>query len=161
MKFKTAFKDLYKTLAIQLERQGQDFKEKEVTVEIKEYKKSRTLDQNGLMWAMLDKIAKELKSTSEEVYLDMLKKYGVRSEPLGINRNNPDYKRILQTIKYYDIYPSTKNKDIDNIVVYIGSSNYDTKEMTVLIDGIISDCKEAGIDVDYYSKEIKSLLKEK
>ena len=48
MKFKTAFKDLYKTLAIQLERQGQDFKEKEVTVEIKEYKKSRTLDQNGV-----------------------------------------------------------------------------------------------------------------
>ena len=65
----------------------------------------------------------------------------------------------MQTIKYYDIYPSTKNKDIDNIVVYIGSSNYDTKEMTVLIDGIISDCKEAGIDVDYYSKEIKKFIK--
>ena len=161
MKFKTAFKDLYKTLAIQLERQGQDFKEKEVTVEIKEYKKPRTNQQNALMWEMIDKLAKEHRTTSEEIYDKALKDYGVISkEPAGILKNGEHHDRMLKQFEHYVIREG-QNPNLDYVYMVFGSSTYDTKEMTVLIDGIISDCKEAGIDVDYYSKEIRSLLKEK
>lgn len=159
MKFKTAFSDLYKTLAIQLERQGHKFSDKEIVVEIKEYKKPRSNQQNALMWEMIDKLAKEHRTTSEEIYDKALKDYGVISkEPLGILKTGKDRNRMLKEFDHYVIREG-QNPNLDYVHMVFGSSTYDTKEMTVLIDGIISDCKDAGIDIEYYSKEIKSLLK--
>ena len=30
--------------------------------------------------------------------------------------------------------------------VYLGSSNYNTQEMSLLIDGVVEECKELGIE---------------
>ena len=47
--------------------------------------------------------------------------------------------------------------------MFIGSSHYDTKQMTRLIDGIIEECKQIGIyeEIKQDSEDLKSLVKER
>ena len=159
MKFKTAFKDLYKTLAIQLERQGDKFKEKEVMVEISQWHKPRSNDQNKMLWGIIGKMAIELESTDDEIYLQMLKDYGV-SDYLAFKSDTENINAIMKSLKYCEI----ENSPLENakrLKVYIGSSNYNTKQFTRLLNGIIDECKQLGIyeEIKQDSEEIKSLLK--
>ena len=57
------------------------------------------------------------------------------------------YKVYLINPKYYEIEGRTKLNGVivDFYKVYKGSSDYDTKEMSILIDGVVSDCKELKI----------------
>ena len=106
----------------------------------KNYKhKKRSKSQNAYMWELIGKLADILRLSKEEVYLDLLKNYGqgiyvkIRAE---INPKN--------YFKYY-----TKEGEDNNCIfykVYRGSSEYDSKEMTILIDGLIQECKQVGIE---------------
>ena len=40
----------------------------------------------------------------------------------------------------------SKLKGCTNVVLYYGSSSYDTKQMSMLIDNIVQDCKALGIE---------------
>ena len=44
--------------------------------EIKEYHKKRSLNANAYAWALIGKIADVLRNSKDEIYLEMLKKYG-------------------------------------------------------------------------------------
>ena len=102
-------------------------------------KKHRSLSQNAYMWQLINEIGVKVRKSKEEVYLDLLKNYGqgiyvkIRAE---INPKN--------YFKYY-----TKEGEDNNCIfykVYRGSSEYDSKEMTILIDGLIQECKQVGIE---------------
>ena len=137
--------------------------EKDYTIEIKPYRKKRSLDQNALMWAIIEEMAKALDSTKDEVYQQMLKRYGESTVIVLVK--NAKTVHILSTLKYYDILAEKKRNGADtmDVRVYIGSSEYDSKQMTRLIDGIISECKEMDIweRVKYYSNELKGILEAK
>lgn len=119
-------------------------------LKVEKRRKKRSLDSNAYLWVLCDKIAKELNSTSEEIYQDIVQRYGVSeiipikaeackvfmqkwcsqglgniADDLGACRNTPGYR---------------------NIKIYFGSSTYDSKEMSVLIDGIVYEAKELGIE---------------
>ena len=159
MKFKTKPTNLLKLIAINIDKIITEYGDKDITVEVKEWRAKRSLDQNALMWAILDKIAKKLNLTADEVYFDMLKDYGV-CDYLAVPENSKNLNAILDTLKYYVIEESTLEK-VKRIKVFIGSSHYDTKQMTVLIDGILQECENIGLDVSYESAELKSLLESK
>lgn len=156
MKYTTTKETANKDFAIKFN--PDDYKTNKLTVEVKEWRKSRSKNQNALLWAIIDKIAKhhEVNKTADEVYLQALKDYGVH-EYLAIPENSNNMQSILKTLKYYEVQDSVMEK-VKRIKVFIGSSHYDTKQATVFIDGIISDAKDLGIDVSYETKEIKSLL---
>ena len=160
MKQKTTVKDFMNTAQKLHPTIIDKFKDKDIVIEVTEYKFNRTLAQNNLLWAILGVASKYLGTTDKELYLDALKKYGKKIR-LGCQVDDPELERMKKDSKYYDIIPSTKNENVVNFIKYFGSSGYNTSEMTVLIDGVISDCKEADIDVTYYDAELKSLLEAK
>ena len=151
MKINTNYDKLLPTLIKYMPRLDDEFKDKRVTVEIKQYRKARSLDQNALMWVILDKMAKSLTTTTQEVYEQMIRSYGV-SGIIGLIKDSANYEQILKTQKFYDVL------DDRNVRIYVGSSEYDSKQMTVLIDGILSECEQMQLDVSYESKELKSLM---
>lgn len=127
-----------------------EMKNKRYEVEIKEFRQKRSLDANAYFWTLLDKLAEVLREPKEEIYRGYIKDIGGNSEIVcvldqavenlrkGWERNGLGW----QT----DVMPS-KIKGCTNVVLYYGSSTYDTKQMSRLIDLIIQDCKGCGIEV--------------
>lgn len=111
--------------------------------EIKEYRQKRSLSANAYCWVLCTKIAEVLNSTKDEVYLEELKRYGqVLIVPVGKDKQPDGY------FKYYEFESRRKLNGVvvDFYKVFKGSSEYDTKEMSVLINGIVQDAKELDIE---------------
>ena len=118
-------------------------RDKEYQVEIKEYKQKRSLNANAYAWVLINKIANVMRLSKEEVYLNMLKHYGqsqVVSIVSGVN--------ITGYFKYYEVIGTSilNNKEFNHIRVFKGSSEYDTKEMSIFIDGIVQEAKQLDIE---------------
>lgn len=111
--------------------------------EIKEYHEKRSLTANAYAWALIGKIADELRKSKEDVYFQMLKDYG-QSEFVSV-LSDIDVKGYF---KYYEEYGTghIQGREFTHYKVYKGSSEYDSKEMAILIDGIIQEAKQLGID---------------
>ena len=111
--------------------------------EIKKVGKKRSLTQNSYCWVLITELGNALRKSKEEIYFEMLKDYG-QSITISIDSNiNP--KGYFQ---YYEEIGQgmVKGKLFKHYKVYLGSSNYNSKEMTILIDGIIQECKQQGIE---------------
>lgn len=113
-------------------------KNKQYDVEIKVHREKRSLNANSYCWKLCTEIASAINSDKDSVYLLMLKRYGVSDLVAMLNKIN-----IEDYFKYYDVESRTEKYTWYKI--YKGSSKYDTKEMSVLLNGIVSECKEMGI----------------
>ena len=121
--------------------------------EIKEHKEKRSLNANSYAWSLIGKIADILRTTKEELYIKMLEDYGQSIlVPLPVGSNPSGYFRYYEYLQTSQI----NGKDADWYKVIKGSSDYDSKEMSILIDGIISEAKELGIET-LPADEIKRL----
>ena len=111
--------------------------------EIKEKREKRSLSQNSYAWELITKIGNVLRKSKEEVYLQMLKDYG-QSEIVSI-LSSIEPKGYF---KYYEKIGTgiVNNKEFTHYKIFKGSSEFDSKEMTILIDGIIQECKQLGIE---------------
>lgn len=121
-------------------------------VEIKIHREKRSLNANSYCWKLCTEIASAINSDKDSVYLLMLKRYGI-SDLVPISNQVP----IDDYIKYYDI--ESKTDKYTWYKIYKGSSKYDTKEMSVLLNGIVSECKEMGIPTKE-DLEIERMVKE-
>jgi hypothetical protein len=119
--------------------------EKPYTVEIAPLKKKRSLDANGYLWVLLQKIAEALHSTKDEVYLEMLSRYGQFTHIVVKPNAVEKFKSEWRTVR--DLGEVTINgKTGIQLQCFFGSSTYDSKEFSVLLDGVISEAKELGIE---------------
>lgn len=116
--------------------------EKDKTFEVKEKKNKRSLNANAYLWVLCTEIANQVRLSKEEVYLNMLKHYG-QSEIVSIVSNL----NISGYFKYYEVVGTStlRDKEFKHIRLFKGSSEYDTKEMSILIDGIVHECTNLGI----------------
>lgn len=116
--------------------------DKEKLFEIKEKKKQRTLTQNSYAWELITQLANALKLSKEDLYLKMLEDYG-QSSLISVK----DDIDISGFVKYYkEVGRSTLNgTEFKHIRIYKGSSQFDTYEMGIFIDGIIHECESVGI----------------
>lgn len=124
--------------------------------ELKEYKEKRSLNANNYAWALMVEIGNRLNLSKEDVYKQMLMDYG-QSTMISVLADID----VNGYFKYYqEAGRSTLNgKEFIHYKVYKGSSEYNTKEMSILIDGIVSECKQ--LDIETKSPEdIKSLIEE-
>ena len=73
----------------------------------------------------------------------MLKRYG-QSELVSVLSNI----NVEGYFKYYDVAGTSmlNNKEFTHYKVYKGSSEYDTREMSILIDGIVQEAKDLGVE---------------
>lgn len=129
--------------------------DKQLTIEIKQYKPKRSLDANAYLWVMLQKMAEVLKTSKDELYLEVLGRYGVFThiivKPKVVDRVIEEW-RTVKNLGEVTVNGTTGIQ----LQCYFGSSTYDTKEMSVLIDGIVNECKELGIDT-LSTEEIKKM----
>lgn len=134
------------TLALQgdFKSEYEKLKDKDLSVEIKQYRDRRTLNANALCWKLCTEIADVLRSDKDYIYLSMLKRYG-QSEIISVKAELD----IRGYFKYYDEFGTgyVNGKEFTHYKVYKGSSEYDTREMSILLDGIVSEAKELGIQV--------------
>ena len=123
--------------------------------EIKEHREKRSLTANAYAWALIGKIADVLRTSKDEVYLLMLKRYG-QSEVVSVL----SFIDVSGYFKYYEKIGSgtVQGKEFTHYRIFLGSSEYDSKEMAILIDGIISEAKELDIET-LPPREIEQLKK--
>lgn len=116
---------------------------KDKEFEIKEYKPKRSRNANNYAWLLLTKIADVLRLDKEEVYLDMLKHYG-QSEMVSV-LSEIDVKGYF---KYYEKVGETvlNGKEFSHYKIFKGSSEYNSKEMAIFIDGVVQEAKQLDID---------------
>ena len=121
--------------------------------EIARKKKKRSNDANAMAWAIINEIANVLRSDKDSIYLDMLKKYG-QSDIISVV-SSVDVKPYF---KYYDEFGkgTVNGKEFTHYKVYKGSSEYDTREMSILLDGIIDEAK--SLDIEVISESDRALL---
>ena len=132
------------TLEIEGDFRGQydELKDKELEITVKPYRKKRSLDQNSYAWVLIGKIADKLRTSKDEVYLRMLKRYGQG----GVIKVQPQNEQaILSAIKYYEPHEKLYTETDKYYRIWAGSSGYNTEEMTVFVDGIISEANDLGI----------------
>lgn len=113
--------------------------------EIKEKRKKRTLNQNAYYWKLLGQLASVLKISNDELHEQLIKRYSHNIDFISC-LSNVDVKKY--GLKYFDIvrkYEDRGNTFI-SYKVYKPSSEMNTKEFTDLVDGLISECKEVGIE---------------
>lgn len=116
--------------------------EKDKQFVIKEYKEKRSLNANNYYWKLVNEIANRLQTSKEEIHKRMIKRYS-QSEYISVLEDV----NISGYVRYYE----EKNTFIHNgrkfksYLVFKGSSEMDKKEMSILIDGIVSEAKEIGI----------------
>jgi hypothetical protein len=119
--------------------------EKPYTVEIEPLKKKRSLDANGYLWVLLQKIAEALHTTKDEIYLEMLSRYGVFThivvKPNVVERVKDEWRTVRELGEV-----TINGKTGIQLQCFFGSSTYDQKEFAHLLDGTISEAKEIGVD---------------
>ncbi len=127
-----------------------------IAVKIDKYREKRSLNANAYAWLLIGKIADDRRASKEEIYLQMLKQYG-QSQVISVLSNIP----LGGYIKYYEeIGEGTVNgKQFKHYRVFKGSSEFDTREMSIFIDGIVSEAQELGIQTITPAQlaELKSL----
>lgn len=137
------------------------FQQKDLTkkYEIKEHREKRSLNANAYCWCLIGQIADNMRKSKEDVYMQMLRDYG-QSEIISVRADI----NINGYFKYFDKFGTGKvnGKDFIHYKIYKGSSEYDTREMTIFIDGVIQEAQALGIQTLTPTQlaELKS-LKEK
>lgn len=117
---------------------------------IKKHRNKRSLNANAYLWEIVGRIADKMRMGKEEVYKRMLFDYG-QYEVFEISKEiNPAH-----FFKYYE--EVDRKEDKITYIVYRGSSTYDSREMSVLIDGVIREATELDIPT-ITDEEIDRLL---
>lgn len=136
-----------------------------LSIIIKKFFKKRSLDANAYCWVLCDKIAKELSKdgtviTKENIYQDGILQIGTFEPMIIEERAFENFKRIWgkQGLGFLIQEVSRKNKCI-KVHCYYGSSTYDTKEMSLLINLLVELAKSLNIETKT-DEEIKSLLEQ-
>lgn len=130
--------------------------DKDKQFDINPHKEKRTLDQNAYCWKLINEIANRVRKSKEEVYLDMLRSYGQMSEISMLSSIEPN-----GFFKYYDTVSRRmfNNNEFTIYRIYKGSSDYDTREMSIFIDGVVQEAQQLGIQTLTPSQllELKSM----
>lgn len=117
--------------------------EKDKLFDISEHHKKRSHNANSYMWVLIGKMGDALRLSKEEIYLQMLKDYG-QSEMISVLSEI----NIDGYFKYYEKAGESdlKGKSFTHYKIYKGSSEYDSREMSILLDGVVKEAESVGIE---------------
>ncbi len=121
-----------------------------VAVKIGKYRERRSSDANAYCWVLIGKLAEKLNIPKDEIYRDAIKQIGGNYEVVCVLDAAVD--KLCRGWKkngigwQTDTMPS-KIKGCTNVLLYYGSSTYDTAQMSRLINIIVDACVEQNIDV--------------
>ena len=129
---------------------------KQVQVFFSQDTTKRSLDENAYYWLLTGRIAKAIGSSLAEVHNLNLRRYG---SPFNVDnqlvfaylQDSPDVEKSVLQNETVHMKPTSSVREGKNgkmfraYMILKGSHDMDTSEMSALIDGVISECKEMGI----------------
>ena len=128
--------------------------DKEKQFELKEYKEKRSITSNSYLWQIINKIGNAVTKSKEEVYFEMLKDYG-QSALVSIQST-------IQPEGYFKYYEAIGTgiigeKEFTHYKIFKGSSEYNSQEMHILLEGVKQEAEQLGIETKTET-EIQNLL---
>lgn len=140
-------------------------KDKLYTVEIKEYRKKRSLDANRKLWALINEMSTILHLPPEEIYQGYIPDVGnnfkyIPALPHEVEEWTKDWCKGHIGRMVEDVGPC-RSRDLKGhrlLKMYRGSSEYDVPTFSRLLDLVLQDCRNLGIET--MSEREKSLLLE-
>lgn len=123
--------------------------EVDLDIEINKHRKRRSLDANAYAWVLIDKIAAAIPLDKKQVYRNAIRDIGGVSETVCVQDAALD--RLCSSWSAHglgwqtEVMPS-KIEGCTNVVLYFGSSTYNSRQMSALIDQLIQDAKALGIE---------------
>lgn len=131
--------------------------DKKLTVEIKQYREKRSLDANAYYWQLLTQLADALNISKPAAHNRMLRQYGQlmiidEQAVYTVLPDTEEAEKAINAAETYHLKPTSQVKQGKGGKMYRtymmlrGSSDYDTKEMSVLINGLVEECKEQGVE---------------
>jgi len=126
-----------------------ELKDCDVNITIKKDRQKRTLNANNYMWVLCDKIASKIDSTPEAVYRHNVEEVGVREYIQVTKRAGTLLEKTWcnNGVGWFTKVISQDNESI-NLCLYYGSSSYNTKQMSRLVDAVVQDAKALGITTE-------------
>lgn len=130
-----------------------------LTVQAKDFRNKRSLDSNAYAWVLMQEIAEATHQDKWNVYVTCLQRYSrafahMIVNPIAIPKIKETFRVVI------DLGEVTVNgRTGHQLQCYFGSSTFDTKEMSVFIDGIVSECRDLDIPL-IPDSEIERLKKE-
>jgi hypothetical protein len=139
-----------------------ELKEADIAVEIKKFRKKRSLDANAYCWVIIDKIASSMSLDKVTVYRNAIRNIGGVSETVCVVDNAA--RKLIDGwtrngIGWQAETLPSKLSGCVNVILYYGSSTYDTAQMCRLIDSLVQDAKGLGIET-MSSEELKRITDE-
>lgn len=131
-------------------------------LEVKEHRKKRSLDANAYCWVLINKLAEVMRIQPEEVYRQAIQEISGNNEIIPIKEEA--VAQFKQAWAHNGIgwivrdMGKSKIPGYRNLMVYYGSSVYNSKQMSDLIESLVQDCK--ALDIDVMTERERSLLLE-
>ena len=128
--------------------------------EISPAKKKRSLNANAYAWKLINDIALAVRESPEDVYREALKNIPNICEVLCVQDKAVDSMERLWIRNHIGRRverEESKIKGCTNLYIYYGSSEFDARQMSMLIDNLVQDAQALGIETRP-EEEIKSLL---
>lgn len=118
-----------------------ELKDKDLDCDIKQHRERRSLTANAYAWQLMSQIGKAVNPPipNDEVYEIMLRRYApvtIVSVLKGVN--------LADYIDHAELH--SEGAEMAEWRVYKGSSQYDSKEMSVFISGVKSEAESLGIE---------------
>ena len=136
---------------VQLQRQKVCFLDERQALyrRLKEKRKKRSLSANAYFWTLCGKLASALGIPSHEIYRQYVKEIGDNFETIPIK--NEAKERFIQAWESHGLGFLCEELEeaapgYTTLAAYYGSSTYDSRQMSNLIDLVVFDCKEQGIE---------------
>ena len=131
-------------------------------LEVKEHRKKRSLDANAYCWVLINKLADVMRIPPTEVYRQAIQDISGNNEIIPIK--DEAVEQFKQAWSHNGIgwlckdMGKSKIQGYRNLMVYYGSSVYNSKQMSELIDHLVQDCK--ALDIETMTPDKLSLLME-
>lgn len=123
-------------------------RDKPLRVKFEVIRPHRSLDANAYLWVLCDKISDAIHVTKEETYRQAIRQVGVFHDGAFQTKDVPQIVRMWSENGigwFVDVFDS-KLTGCRKLRFYHGSSLYDSKQMSRLIDYVVDEAKNLGID---------------
>lgn len=122
-----------------------DLRDQTLDITAKKHRNRRSKNANALLWSCIGKIATAVRADKLDIYLTMLKRYGeftyVCVKPNAVDMLKRQWRECEE------LGPIMVNgTPAMQMLCYYGSSTYDTRQFTALLEGVFSEMQQMGIE---------------
>lgn len=123
----------------------------EINADIKRNRRSN--DANRLLWECLKELSIKRKEDNWELYLEMLRKYGVYTYACIRPNAVESFKKRWREVQEVGTV-NINGEEATQLLCFYGSSTYDSKEFSRLLDGVIEEMARENLPTPT-SKEMR------